>query len=70
MQAQNVLMAKLGEKPGQSSSAQGGCNDFDDYLAMFGEPLSGSKREAIMKLFPAGCAINGVQLAKGVEAEV
>lgn len=70
VQAQNVLRAKLGEKPGQPTSARGGGLDFDDYLTMFDEPLSGSKREAIMKLFPVGCSINGVQLAEGVEAEV
>ena len=43
---------------------------FDEYLALFGEPLSESKREAINMLFPAGCAINGIQLAEGVELEV
>ena len=69
VQAQNVLMAKWGMQTLQKSlSGEDGA--FDEYLAMFGEPLSESKREAINMLFPAGCAINGIQLAEGVELEV
>lgn len=44
--------------------------DFDEYLALFGEPLSDSKREAIRRLFSAGCAIDGIQLVEGVDLEV
>ena len=43
---------------------------FDEYLALFGEPLSESKREAINMMFPSGSAINGIQLVEGVELEV
>ena len=69
VQAQNVLMAKWGLRPLQP--AQTGANsDFDEYLAVFGGPLSESKREAIKMLFLAGCAIDGIQLAEGVEHEV
>ena len=69
VQAQNVLMAKWGVRPLQP--AQTGVDDaFDDYLALFGEPLSNSKREAIRMLFLTGCAINGIQLAEGVKLEV
>ena len=69
VQAQNVLMAKWGVRPLQPAQT-GVDGDFDEYLALFGEPLSESKREAIRMLFPAGCAIDGIQLAEGVELEV
>ena len=69
VQAQNVLMAKWGVRPLQQALS-GADGAFDEYLAMFGEPLSESRREAIDMLFPAGCAINGIQLAEGVELEV
>ena len=39
-------------------------------MALFGGPLSESKREAIRMLFPAGCAIDSIQLVEGVELEV
>ena len=70
MQAQNVLMAKWGlcqQDQAPQADAEG---DFDKYMAVFDEPLSESKREAIRMLFPAGCAIDGIQLVEGVELEV
>ena len=70
VQAQNVLMAKWGlcqQDQAPQADAEG---DFDDYMALFGEPLSESKREAIRRLFPAGCAIAGIQLVEGVDFEV
>jgi hypothetical protein len=70
VQAQNVLMAKLGVRPQQPTALTGVDGAFDEYLALFGEPLSESKREAIKTLFPAGCAIDGIQLVEGVELEV
>ena len=44
--------------------------DFNKYMALFGEPLSESKREAIRMLFPASYAIDGIQLVEGVDLEV
>ena len=70
VQAQNVLMAKWGVRPQQPSTQSGADGDFDEYLALFGGPLSESKREAIRMLFPAGCAIDSIQLVEGVELEV
>lgn len=69
VQAQNVLMAKWGAQPRQAR-AQMESDDYDDYLALFDAPLSESKLEAIRTLFPAGCAIDGIQLVEGVEHEV
>lgn len=69
VQAQNVMMAKWGMRP-QQPGAQTETSDYDDYLALFDAPLSGSKLEAIRTLFPAGSAIDGIQLAEGVELEV
>ena len=70
MQAQNVLMAKWGlcqQDQAPQADAEG---DFDKYVALFGEPLSESKREAIRMLFPAGCAIEGIHLVEGVDLKV
>ena len=69
VQAQNVLMAKWGVRPRQPAKT-GVDDDFDEYLALFGGPLSESKREAIRMLFPAGCAIDDVQLVEGGELKV
>ena len=56
VQAQNVLMAKWGVRPLQPAQT-GADGAFDEYLG-------------IRMLFLAGCAINGIQLAEGVELEV
>ena len=63
-------MTKWGVRPQQPATQSGADGDFDEYLALFGGPLSESKREAIRMLFLTGCAINGIQLAEGVELEV
>jgi hypothetical protein len=42
VQAQNVLMAKLGVRPQQPTALTGVDGAFDEYLALFGEPLSES----------------------------
>jgi hypothetical protein len=47
VQAQNVLMAKWGEHPQQLAVQAGVDGEFDEYLALFGGPLSESKRETI-----------------------
>ena len=70
VQAQNMLMAKWGERPQQPAAQTGADGEFDEYLALFGGPLSESKREAIRMLFPAGCAINNIQLVEGGELKV
>jgi len=44
--------------------------DFDEYMILFGGPISESKREAIVTLFSAGYAIEGIQLVEGVDLEV
>jgi hypothetical protein len=70
VQAQNVLMAKLGVGVQRPSAQTGTGNDYEEYLAMFDGPLSASKCEAIRALFPAGSAIDGIQLVEGVDLEV
>ena len=60
VQAQNVLMAKWGERPQQPAAQTGADGEFDEYLALFGGPLSESKQEATRMLFPAGCEIDGI----------
>jgi len=70
VQAQNVLMAKLGVRQQDQASQADAEGDFDEYMALFDGPLSESKREAIRMLFPAGSAIEGIQLVEGVELEV
>ena len=70
MQAQNVLMAKLGVRQQDQASQANAEGDFDEYMALFDGPLSESKREAIRMLFPAGSAIEGIQLVEGVDLEV
>ena len=63
-------MAKLGVRQQDQVSQADAEGDFDKYMAVFDEPLSESKREAIRMLFPAGCAIEGIQLVEGVDLEV
>jgi hypothetical protein len=63
-------MAKLGVSSKQPQEGMGDDNDYVNYLALFEGPLSESKREAIRALFPAGCAIDGIQLAEGVDLEI
>ena len=70
MQAQHVLMAKWGVRQQDQAPQADAEGDFDEYLALFDGPLSESKREAIRMLFPAGCAIEGIQLVEGVDLEV
>ena len=70
MQAQNVIMAKWGLRQQDQVPQADAEGDFDKYMALFGEPLSESKREAIRMLFPAGCTIEGIQLVEGVDLEV
>jgi hypothetical protein len=43
--------------------------EFDEYLALFGGPLSESKRETIKTLFPAGLC-DRWHPVEGVELEV
>jgi len=68
--AQNVMMAKWGLRQQDQAPQADAEGDFDKYMAVFGEPLSESKREAIRRLFPAGCAIEGIQLVEGDDLEV
>ena len=70
VQAQNVLMAKWGVRQQDQAPQADAEGDFDEFMALFGGPLSESKREAIRMLFPAGCAIEGIQLVEGVDLEV
>ena len=68
--AQNVLMTKWGLSQQDQEPQADAEGDFDEYMALFGGLLSESKREAIRTLFPAGCAIEGIQLVEGVDLEV
>jgi hypothetical protein len=53
-------MAKWGVRQQDQAPQSDAEGDFDEYMALFGGPLSESKREAIRTLFPAGCAIEGI----------
>ena len=64
------MMAKWGVRKHDQAPHAVAEGDFDEYMAVFDEPLSESKREVIRMLFPAGCAIEGIQLVEGVDFEV
>jgi hypothetical protein len=53
-------VAKWGVRQQDQAPQSDAEGDFDEYMALFGGPLSESKREAIRTLFPAGCAIEGI----------
>jgi len=64
------MMAKWGLRQQDEAPQADAEGDFDKYMALFGEPLSESKREAIRMLFPTCYAIEGIQLVEGVDLEV
>jgi len=73
VQAQDVMMTKLGlrDQPQQNSADEN--VEFDEYLAFvwWSDLCVRSKREAALRmLFPTSSAIDNIQLVEGVEPEV
>jgi hypothetical protein len=62
VQAQNVLMAKWGVRQQDQAPQSDAEGDFDEYMALFGGPLSESKREAIRTRLRASSWWRGLTL--------
>lgn len=69
VQAQNVMMLKWGCSHSSQMIGDNDATAFNEYEALYGAPLSESKREAVRALFAADAMVCNTRLLDGVELE-